>query len=118
MRILRALVIIIAAMAPPIAPPTQAGWPGWGRYWGHGWGDGYHSGKTPPPHARHNHHGRSAPYWAILSSDPFPLSQPDSTSDPQARHSRPAGASRGSSLFRRAGEGSSVLASGHAAASL
>src|SRR5689334_8035692 len=100
------VMILTAALLTNVSP-ARAGWPAWSRYWGHGWSDGYHSGEFLRPHDS-QHRGTGLP-WLPSAAGPFPEGEPLPAQWPQARHNRSGSAQqRGSSLFRQAGEGSSI----------
>jgi len=94
----------LAAMLSLVAATTTAqanDMHSFGRWMGIGWGDGYHSHYACPP--RHSGAGRAQqklPWWAI------PASVGEGQSG--AAHTFPPA---GPSLFRQAGEGSSVIIS-------
>jgi len=122
MRNLLTFSLLLAALVFPMTRVARAAWPHqMGRHAGLGWSDGYHARNHCPP--RHNpvgpHCAPPAPWWAIPAAEPIPQVEPLPPAAGQARFYRGQPASpRGPSLFRQAGEGSSILASGHAAAGL
>jgi hypothetical protein len=122
MRNLLTFSLFLTALVFPVTPVARAAWPHQlGRHGGHGWSDGYHARNHCPPRRNPTcpHCSPPAPWWAIPAAEPAPQVEP---LPPAAGHARyypgqPA-PPRGPSLFRQAGEGSSVLVTGHAAAGL
>jgi hypothetical protein len=123
--------VVLTAILLTFVGPAHAGWPGWSRHWGHGWSDGYHAGSgyytgrgAVMHSSMHSSSPLPGPSWTVPLAQPFTEGEPlpaawPPGATPQGRHDRSGSSKlRGASLFRQAGEGSSVTVSGHAAGGL
>jgi len=122
MRNLPIFSLLLAVLVLPLTTVALAAWPHQaGRHTGYGWSDGYHARNHCPP--RRNPAGRhgspAMPWWAIPAGEPAPQVEPLPPASGQARfYSGQPASPRGPSLFRQAGEDSSIFVTGHSAAGL